>query len=151
MSVARRLFRTCCISCLVSPLAGVMGSIKEQSRRSFTAVVPLQTSDFNPWMCVDWTPSCWSDLLPISCLLSVNSPHMFGAGYLSHWVWSVSLQGSSSCMFQLVLESSFHHIQLLSSSVQLIPLISSLNFLTFALFELNLFGVWRQTVLEIQA
>lgn len=45
-------------------------------------------------------------------------------------------------MFQLVLESSFHHIQLLSSSLQLIPLISSLNFSTFALnFELNMFGV----------
>lgn len=64
-------------------------------------------------------------------------PHAFGAGYLSHWFWSVSLQGLSSCMFQLVLESSSHHIQLLRSSVQLIPLLCSLNFSAFVLCEMN--------------
>lgn len=141
------VLRTCSPSCLVSPVSGWWAPAESKAGGASLQWFPSRHLISTP---VNWTSSCWSDLLPIPCLLSVNSPHGFGAGYLPHQSWSVSFQENTSCMFQLVLESSFQHVQLLSPSVQLIPLISSLNFSTFALFQMNIFAVWLQTVLEIQ-
>lgn len=117
-------------------MAGVMGSIKEQSRWSFLVAVPLQTSDFSPWLHANRIPSCQSDL-PAPCLLSFNSPQCV-------WGWLFIPLGLE-CFpsgFVLRVSASFgiqFHIQLKSYSVQLIPLISSLNFPTFALFEMTMF------------
>lgn len=60
---------------------------------------------------------------------------VFGAGCLSHWFWSVFLQGLSSCMFQLVLESS--SITFDSSGLQCSWLHSFVPLISQQLCEMN--------------
>lgn len=61
--------------------------------------------------------------------------HVFGAGSLSHWFRSVSLQGLFSCMFQLVSESS--SITLSSSGFQCSWLHSFVPLISQHLCEMN--------------